>query len=197
MDPARLVEKWFDNHDEDGDFLVCDRAQSFSIIGPTADSTWIIYSTKGHVTLPPVARYATALDFGIICRCGLPSETDIHWLRGIIQTRELMFVGDMDPADTMIFAWLRARLQSIVVTHVGINDRFLSKLGISVPVSYRIRLGPAGTAAVSALDNVLPDANDTLGRDCRRTLKEGYKIELEAVVSTIGNADPILAAAIG
>jgi hypothetical protein len=109
----------------------------------------------------------------------------------------MMFVGDMDPADTMIFAWLRARLPSVAVTHLGINDRFLSKLGVTVPMSYRIRLEPAETAAVSVVDDLLPDAHDTLGTDCLRILKDGYKIELEAIVSALGKADPILSAAIG
>jgi len=34
----------------------------------------------------------------------------------------------LDPADLMIFAWLRERLSPIKVTHHAINDRFMTAL---------------------------------------------------------------------
>ena len=48
----------------------------------------------------------------------------------------LLFLGDMDPADLMIFAWLREFLRPKSIVHLGVNDQYIAELA----VFYRNRL---------------------------------------------------------
>jgi hypothetical protein len=99
-----------------------------------------------------------------------------------------MFVGDLDPADILVFEWLRLKLAPIEVLHYGINDVFLALLNVTIPKAYQIPLKESETAAVAELPELVPDIEVVLSTNCFQLLKRGYKIELEAVVTAVGNA---------
>jgi hypothetical protein len=75
--------------------------------------------------------------------------------------------------------------------HFGINDGSISHLGCQIPEGYRIRLGPSERAAVPLLDKDLLDLRETVGPQFCALLHEGYKVEIEAVVSAMGTPAPI------
>jgi hypothetical protein len=131
-------------------------------------------------------------DSGLITRFGLPREEDIAWLREFIGKRQLSFLGDLDPLDVMIFAWLRQRLAPVEVVHHGINDSLIAALDVVMPNGYRIQLNSTEAAAVAELDELIPDIHDVLGPVCFRVLNEGYKIELEAVMTAMGGTSVTL-----
>jgi hypothetical protein len=193
---AELIEKWFDDHDGEDDFWRCVPNYPYAIIGPPAERAKVIYLTKGTVMSGAVEEQVKPISFGLISRIGLPCNSDIGWLRDLIGSRELLFIGDMDPADVLIFAWLRERLQPTTITHIGINDQFISRLGVNVSESFHIALHQTEKAAVSILEDLIPDVRAVIGTKCSDLLNEGYKIELEAIVSAVGSASPLLSVAV-
>jgi spore coat protein CotF len=96
----------------------------------------------------------------------------------------------------LIFAWLHERLQPTSITHIGINDQFIARLGVNVTESFHIALHQTEKAAVAILEDLFPNVRTVLGDKCLSLLREGYKIELEAIVSALGSASPLLSAAV-
>src|ERR1043165_8319158 len=183
MDVAELINAWFDvPAHEDGDFIRPERTYAFEIIGPNRNATRIIYCTKQSITHRLLNECNCPLECGVVSRGGLPDAADIDWLRNLIGQRELVFLGDMDPADIMIFGWLRAMLQPVSVTHLGINNQLNLRLGYPTPERHRIKLCRTENNAVSRLEEFVPDVEDVLGVECLNMLHSGYKIELEAIV---------------
>jgi hypothetical protein len=185
------IEKWFTGEHADGDFIPADRRQSYAVIGPTAKSKRVIYCTKTGVASRAIADDSVNFDHGLISRFGLLLEADVAWLSDIIGKRELIFIGDLDPVDLMIFSWLREQLPSIKLQHHGINDRFIAGLNVLIPKTYRIPLCSSEKAAFSVLNAILNDIKETLGPECYEILQGGYKIELEAVATALGAAAPL------
>src|SRR5262245_2080241 len=136
---VRRIEEWFvDPDNEEDDFLRLRTANW--IVSPTANSVRVIYCTKRHILETIFCESPEPTDVGVICRAGLPCDDDLVWLAALIRGRKLLFLGDMDPADLMIFAWLRARLPTNEVVHVGLNERLAKHLGYGMPANHRIPL---------------------------------------------------------
>ncbi len=182
---TRLIERWFAKHD-DGEFGPGRRVRRwfpYSVVGPTTDGAPIVFTTKPSVVLAAMDQDEVADGPGVIGRYGLPSRTDLAWMGGIIGARALLFLGDMDPVDLMVFALLRTSLSARQVTFVGVNDALLEAAGLSATTTVSIPLAPSEQQSLTLLGNVLPDLCDTVGRDCARLLEQGRKIELEGVRS--------------
>ena len=191
---AAIIERWFEEHGED-EFFQSQRGYPYQFIGPGTNAQQILYATKPSIVFQVFEDSSAPEQLGIIARYGLPNQSDVDWFPDLIGTRELLFLGDMDPVDLMIFAWLRARLSSIRVTYLGISDSFLSRLSCHIPESYRIPLAPSERAAVPVIEQELLELRETVGQECFTLLKQGYKIELEAVVTALGVSDPIVSLA--
>ncbi|HEX3602354.1 MAG TPA: hypothetical protein VHU84_19525, partial [Lacipirellulaceae bacterium] len=127
-DSVAKIEKWFSGETEDGDFYR-DRLIRYEIISPGPACDQIFYCTKRSVAFESIDDDPGGFRPGIIARGGLPCEEDIAWLGSFTEGRQLQFVGDLDPADLMIYAWLRLKLLPIQVIHHAINDRFITDHG--------------------------------------------------------------------
>ena len=106
-------------------------------------------------------------------------------------------MGDLDPTDLLIFVWFRANLSPTQFHHVGVNDRLLSELNVTVPDSYTIALDSEEVEAVALLERVAPDTESFLGSTSLNLLRSGRKIEQEAIVTVLGSQAPILKYAAG
>jgi hypothetical protein len=98
----------------------------------------------------------------------------------------------LDPPDLLIFAWLRASLSSQAVVHLGVNDALLAQLNANVPDHYTIPLSPAESGAIELVERTLPDLHELVGPRCTGILQSQRKLEIEAVISTLGSAKPLL-----
>lgn len=96
--------------------------------------------------------------------------------------RSLLFLGDMDPVDLLIFAWLRFRLRSDKVRYVGVGGRLLSQLSLFDEASIQIPQAPSELEAHSLLLDALPDLDDITGASVVRLLISGLKIEVEGAL---------------
>jgi len=118
----------------------------------------------------------------MIGRYGLPDDSDLSWIRKLIAHHSLLFLGDMDPVDLLVFAWFRASLHPQDIVHLGINDAFLRTLQIG---STETLLSPCTAAERSSLDllkEVFPDLEATIGTKCMASLERGEKLELDGIL---------------
>lgn len=180
---AKLIEAWFLEHDGDGEFLAGRRACPYSLIGSVGAAARIIYTTKPSIVCAAMAP-APPPSIGIVGRYGLPSKADLIWIRKLIARQQLLFLGDMDPVDLLVFAWLRASLHPTRIGYLGINDAFLGSLRLSSTRSIYGRCAPSEVESRVLLRQVFPDLRETLGRRNAELLERGHKVELDVIVST-------------
>src|SRR5688572_28466064 len=115
---SKLIESWFRVHN-DGEFLLAE-GTPYSVVPPsTADST-IIWTTKRHSVEPAFVNSLVSSRFGLIARYGLPNACDIASLRSFLGQRRVLFLGDLDPDDLLIFTWLRAEFEPAKIEYLGI-----------------------------------------------------------------------------
>lgn len=182
-DLTERIEAWFMDHRDDGEFMYPTRDVAYAVIGPATSATKMIVTTKPAAISAAIRAYAVPERFGMIGRYGLPNPGDVRWFGERAGPRDVLFLGDMDPADLMIFAWLRACLHPKPIAYVGVGDAFLQMLHISFAAVLPMPCAPSELEAIRILEQVFPDLCQTVGAESARTLKEGNKIEIEAVVS--------------
>jgi hypothetical protein len=122
----------------------------------------------------------------MIARYGLPHACDINGLQGLIGKHELLFLGDMDPADLLVFAWLREKLDFAQIKYLGVGDKYLDGLKVKIPDSFTMQLCKSELASRPLLEKVCPDFRELVGVRGANLLDGGRKIEIEAVVSAMG-----------
>ncbi len=189
------IEAWFAEHGGDGDFGF-DPSTPYQVISPASRVGRVVFATKSFPVVHAINECGARAGLGVIARYGLPSENDIRWIADFAAKHELLFLGDMDPVDLLIFAWLRAHLRPERITHLGVNDAYLAALKVDLPESFILACSPSEQASLPLLEEILPDLGQTLGPMCYSTLQQGRKIELEAIVSTLGTPNSILLPAV-
>ena len=156
----QLIEKWFADHDGDGDFAALDRLPPYSVIGPVHSRSRIIYTTKPNSISTALARSAALHKFSMIGRYGLPARQELKRMKEMAGTRQLFFVGDADPADLLIFRWLQILIGSQRIMHLGVSDRLLLSSSIAIQERFTIRLSRSEREAIALLEEVFPEYPD-------------------------------------
>jgi hypothetical protein len=156
----------------------------YSVFGPEHPDANILYATKPSPVALAIDAAFDGSTFGMIGRYGLPSPADALWIRDFVGERELVFLGDMDPSDLMIFAWLRANLAPARVTHLGVSDKYIADLKVVLPESFTLDLSPSERQSLPLLNAVFGDLTEIVGPKCADLLEQGRKIELDAIVSS-------------
>lgn len=163
------------------------------------------------------------LPFAAVLRNGLPSEADASWLATIADnpsancsrplrdrlidanspessevtdlgySSRLVFLGDADPADLLIFAWLR---ELVAIEYCGLSDALLQKCGVPFENRLTIDMKPSEIAAMPLVAEHLGDLPALLGPWCAGLLAAGHKIELEALFSFATATPPQIATAL-
>lgn len=174
------VRNWFVDHDGDGDFAISPQDHPFSVVPPASTSPCILYTTKPRSVLVPFSHTSLGFPCGFIGRYGLPDDRDLDWLRFTAQGRALIYLGDADPPDLLVFAWLRAHLR---VLYRGLNDSLLAECGVALRDQISISQSGSEMAAMPLVRECLPDLGDLLGGECTAILNSGRKIEVEAMIS--------------
>lgn len=191
---AKLIEEWFTKHryDQDGDFVCEGRPLPYTVVAPAKVKGRTVYATKPDYVATAICNSNEFASIGVIGRYGLPCRFDLPLIRDVAAKHELFFLGDMDPADLMIFCWLRARLHPTPIKHLGVNDAYLRQLQVQLPDSYTIRCSRSERRALPLLQKVFPDLVKMVGANCAKMLEQGRKIELDAVQSALRAFTPLL-----
>ena len=192
-DPTQAIAKWFADHSGDGEFMCEGRSLAYLVIGPSDRGAPIVYATKPSTVASAIGDRSR---ISMIGRRGLPDATDVTWIHRVIGEFDVMFLGDMDPADLMIFSWLRTSLYPKEVQYLGISDSYLDELKIVLPESFILRCSPSERKSLPVLNKALPDLKQLVGPKCADLIQQGRKIELEAVVSAMTSTSSILQPAI-
>lgn len=188
---AIMIERWFTSHDDE--FAQYDRNSPYLVIPPMEHTAHIVFTTKPGVVANALAKSATRSTVGMIGCYGLPTHDDAQWIRNFVGTRELWFLGDMDPADLLIYAWLRIRLAPMAISHLGVSDRYLESLNMQMTPAHRIRLSPSENEALDLVKLALPDFEHLVGSKSAETLQGSQKFELEATMHGPGGIAALLA----
>ncbi|MCA9101828.1 MAG: hypothetical protein KDA63_11785 [Planctomycetales bacterium] len=109
---------------------------------------------------------------------GLPGNEDLAALREFAAGRHVCFLGDCDPPDLLVFAWLRSQLGMI---YVGLCDRMLADSGVVLDETCVIALSAAERQARHLMHRAVPDLRELVGDKCAALLDGGAKVELEAM----------------
>ena len=166
--------------DDGGEFTDLPRAQAFSVIGPPPRSHDIIYTTKVRVTSQLFQAIGNDCSVGMLGRYGLPDDHDIPWIVDFVRGKAVYFLGDCDPFDLLVFAWLR---RSIPIEFLGISDAIITTLGVRVDNATTIPLAAEEERALVLLREVLPEFPTLIGPTCAELLSANRKLELEVIVS--------------
>mgnify|MGYP000892086697 CR=1 FL=1 len=188
------IEAWFSEYGEDGEFVHADRAAPYSVIGPLDSTRWLVFTSKPKIVSEAIENCWAPAQLGMVGRYGLPDETDLNWLRGLIGSCELLFLGDMDPVDLMVYLWLRESLKESI-SHLGVNDAFLDSLELASTESLCMPCALPEQKALIVLEQIFPDLRETIGTEYTQLLKRGYKIEVEGIVSAKQGTASILRSA--
>lgn len=178
--PSDPIRQWFVEHDGDDEFSIPPWDAPYQVIPPPPGAGRLLYATKPWTVLRLFAGRSSELPVGLIGRVGLPHDGDVPWLRSGASGCRILFVGDADPCDLLIFAWLRRRLE---ISFRGLNDSLLRSCGVSITDSITIRQSESEQAAMPLVTGFLPDFPNLVGDGCAAILKRGRKLEFESLVS--------------
>ncbi|MGN6547191.1 MAG: hypothetical protein ACTHK7_19215 [Aureliella sp.] len=176
---AAEIETWFQQC-VDGEFTLATTAIPLIHSGMPVTAQSIVYCTKPHCLGRLRILERLPAPYAVIGRYGLPLGDRLDEVWGT--TLGSYFVGDADPVDLFIFAWLRAQRD---LQWIGLSDDFL--LGQNTDQLNRITvpLSKAEADAVARLPLVCPDYRELLGPYCSSLLDSGCKIELEGAIITL------------
>lgn len=192
--PAFLIHDWFLRHPTDLDFITVGHAAPYSVIGPWTDASLVLYTTKPNAILHDIKNQDWTSRFALIGRCGLPNAEDLDWINAIRKSRQLVFLGDLDPPDLMIYQWLKS-LSGGSVLFLGVSDFLIDALGTPYSDSFLMALSDKELESFELLADVYPDFRETVGPQCAAILDRQRKLEVEAIVSANkGNESVILRA---
>lgn len=191
-DVTQEIEAWFAHVGGDGEFVLSPRAAPFAVIGPANSAARMVYTTKPAAVSAAINMGDASGQLGMLGRYGLADAGQLDWLVGVVGFCDLLFLGDMDPVDLMIFARLRARLHPRPIGHLGVSDAYLSKLRLSPAQCHSLPCNPSEAESLSILDDVLPDLAEVVGPACASLLLQRRKIELDAVVTALGSPASLL-----
>ncbi len=187
---AAEIERWFRDH-PDGEFVRSPQDAPMVLDDSASNSRFVVYTTKHTISQQFVDRgFPRDKRPGLIGRYGLPSEKEISRLPVIVGDRQLCFLGDFDPPDLLVFAWLRSHMD---VSHIGVNDVFLETLDFPIDERWLIQLSDSERQSSDLIDRLIPDFRDLVGANCAALVDRGYKLELEAVASLGGTKSTSLA----
>ncbi|HVA47165.1 MAG TPA: hypothetical protein VNH11_12425 [Pirellulales bacterium] len=189
---AKLIEQWFTEYSQDGDFVYEGRPLPYTVMAPAKARGRIVFATKPGYAAQAIYESSEYASIGLIGRYGLPCRFDLAWIRDVAAKHQLFFLGDMDHPDLMIFCWLRARLHPKRIEHLGVNDAYLHQLQVQLPDSFIMRCSRSERRSLPVLQKAFPDLCKTVGVNCARMLEQGQKIELDAVKSALGAFTPLL-----
>jgi len=186
---SQAIEHWFKDYGSDGEFICPQRDVPFSVIGPRDSSSMLVFATKPAIVSASLHSSELLEHLFLIGRYGLPQELDLLWITKIIKSRRILFLGDMDPVDLMIYAWLRDKLGDGKISYCGINDAYLTALDLFLPAHWTIPLSPSELISMPFIMQTIPDIETLVGEECFRLLCRGRKIEIEAVFNSdlVGN----------
>jgi len=178
------ITQWFSLKDKEGDgeFVGPTLLLPYYVTMPTSDQSTLLYTTKPVMLMSRIEREDLSGVAGIIGNGVLPSESDVDGLLRLCRGRRLVFLGDLDPVDYLIFCWLRCQLTNIDASYLGISDLFLGRLDVTLSRCSVQSLGQSESDSLIEFADVFAELSQISGATCHQLIMDGKKVELEAVL---------------
>ena len=173
------IRKWFLDHD-DGDFAILPQDHPYAVVPAPPRSQCVLYTTKAQSLLAALSGNDAEIPCGVIGRYGLPAEDDVDFIKALAGKRQFVFVGDADPCDLLIFAWLRSWID---ISFRGVNDLLYERCGASLDERLTISQSDAESAAMPLVARCVGDYTSLVGANCARVLAARRKVEVESLVA--------------
>jgi hypothetical protein len=165
----------------DGGELIYGRDYPYTILFPPGKPPIVVYTTKREATWKLLMLENGNLPVGIIAHYGLGRDEDMPRVAATAEGCRVCFLGDCDPFDLLVFAWLRMHMP---IRYVGTSDSVLSAVGVDVnDRSIAIPLSEEELRAMSLVREVWPGYSEAVERACAGLLERNYKLEVEALLS--------------
>ena len=182
--PTRCSEiaDWFRTH-EDGEFCIVPPEQPLMSDGIWCEALTLLYAMKPFCLSRIRGLSELPQPISAMGGPGLPAYHELPHVPRSVQKH--IFVGDADPPDLMVYAWLREHL---AIEWYGVSDDFLIRHGTRISERITIPLSDAERAAVTQLHRFCPDYRMLLGPSCAALIESGFKIEVEGAITGDGPA---------
>ena len=178
------IPAWFSNL-QDGEFVAFDSTFPYEFIAPTSDDGLVLYCTKPRSVLRALNPIMAA-GMGMIGRPGPPELRDMAFLRGLMRRFPIVFLGDLDPPDLLIYAWMRSQLPDL--RYFGIGDRLFEAAATTPNETILISLSSSERDATKTFPGVFDKMEGVVGPTCAEILKRGRKVEIEGAFSSLNAA---------
>ena len=152
----------------------------YTVIFPVAQTRSVVWTTKANLMTGWLFDTGEEFPIALIGRYGLPRIENLPGIATVIRDLPLYFLGDCDPFDLLVYAWLR---RHISIRYLGVSDAVVSALGVNVNGSMTIPLPEEEKQAMALLRDVWPEFSASVGRECAAMLEDGRKLEMEALAS--------------
>lgn len=168
-----FIESWF-YRNQDGEFSILPSTVASTFLGDFTDAKTMVYTTK--VRCLERVKWDADINYPIatVGRPGLPRKEDLTLMQSSKGTR--LFLGDADPVDLYVFAWLREYLP---IDWLGVSDDFLNAHGTLDIPWIQTPMSRSELDAHDHLPKICPDYCTLLGSFCCSLLDKGFKIEVE------------------
>ena len=163
-----------------GELTNASSAIPYAVVFPPLHARSIVYTTKSSVAGSLFVSADDVVPIGIIARYGLPRVEDFEGIARVVRDFQVYFLGDCDPFDLLVFAWLR---QYLSIHFLGTSDSVVAALGVDINEQIMIPLSDEEKLAMSLLRELWPDYAASIGPNCARMLDGNRKLELEALAS--------------
>lgn len=177
-----FIESWFANH-MDGEFHCGLENAPLQTHLPTLTPNFFIYTSKPHNLSLGFRCPPSDIPFATIGTYGtLPTKSQLSQIQQLTQGRPLLFLGDLDPPDLLIYLALQQHFGSSQIRHLGINDQLIAALAVEIHLRSHIQFSETEEAlAFPVLENLAVDLPKLIGPKCTALLHAGYKLELEGL----------------
>jgi hypothetical protein len=176
------IRRWFSNL-QDGEFVVYEPTVPYEFIAPSDAEGFVLYATKPRSVLHWLGHFPWEQGMGMMARYGLPDSRDVAFLRRLMERAPVVFLGDLDPPDLLIYSWLHAQLPGI--RYFGVGDRLLNVRGMAPDPRVTIQLATVEREAMRTFPSVFANLAPVVGPRCENLLNSGYKLETEGAFSEI------------
>lgn len=177
---SALFREFRDDDDNDANLFAPTVEYPYSVTNVTLESRRVVYSTKLNSAFRVFEKPIAARQVTLLGRYGLPDDRDIEWILKTINGRECTFIGDADPQDVLVFAWLRCHVH---VSWTGVSDKFLESMRTRLTDNLTIALSRIEREAARQIPALCPDFQDLLGANCGLLFDQGRKLELEGALN--------------
>lgn len=159
---------------DDGEFCPQDRFNGMTVDGNLEAASTIVYVSKPPCVsrLRPPSNAANPLV--TVANYGIPTKRDLSMLSDV--NAKMYFIGDADPPDLLLFAYLRNLLP---ISWFGVSDGFLNTYETRHLAWITCRQSDTELASHGMVEQFCSDYKELIGEYCATIFAAGHKIEIE------------------